>query len=350
MVPEESAKVKQTVLVTGTNGYLGTQVSLAFLEAGYTVRGTARSLEKAKNWIAKFPMHEKNFEIAVVPDLTGEHAYDQAIVGVDVVVHTASPVNVASIKDNEQDMLLPAIWGTRNLLVATKLEPSIQRVVYTSSFAAVCNPPLLPHAGHMYTDDSWNPATYDEAKASDNPFFVYCASKTLAEQEVWKYIKENKPSWHATTICPPLILGPPLQPMSSMGSLNASLVSIWTLINGDSNHGIPETHVPALTDVRDIAKAHVLSAQKEEAKNERFLVIAHHFKNEEVIDMAAEAHSEVRDRLPDVSSFKYDASDHFRSDSTKVQKKLGFSFMPKDKSIRETIDSLLELDKKLEGY
>lgn len=27
-----------------------------------------------------------------------------------------------------------------------------------------------------FTHEDWNPATYDEAKKSDNPTFVYCAS------------------------------------------------------------------------------------------------------------------------------------------------------------------------------
>jgi len=40
----------------------------------------------------------------------------------------------------------------------------------------------------------WNPATYDEAKKSDNPAFVYCASKTLAEHAAWDFVKAEKVS------------------------------------------------------------------------------------------------------------------------------------------------------------
>lgn len=34
----------------------------------------------------------------------------------------------------------------------------------------------------------WNPATKDEALDGEHdPFFVYCTSKKLAEEEVWKF-------------------------------------------------------------------------------------------------------------------------------------------------------------------
>ena len=65
-------------------------------------------------------------------------------------------------------MLIPAINGTRNILEATKLEPKISRIVLTSSFAAVCDVMDLPGLGRLYTQDSWNPATYEEAKVSTN--------------------------------------------------------------------------------------------------------------------------------------------------------------------------------------
>ncbi|KAF5370905.1 hypothetical protein D9615_009806 [Tricholomella constricta] len=345
MTAKDNAGVKHVVLVTGTTGFVGTQVSLAFLEAGYIVRGTARSLEKGKAWIAKFPQQAHNFEIAVVPDMTAANAYDEAIKGVDIVAHTSSPFHY-EVKDNEKDMLIPAIQGTKDILAAIELEPRVKRVVVTSSFAAVCTVPLLPHRGHTYTDDSWNPVTYDEAKVSDNPGFVYCASKTLAEKEVWNYVKEKKPTWYATTLCPSLILGPPMQPVSSMDSLNESMKDVWTLINGDSKGGAPPTPFPVLCDVRDVAKAHVLAVQKEEAKNERFLTISHHFKNEQIIAIAA-TYPELRDNLPDVSSFKYDPGDHFGTDNTKIQTKLGMTFIPMEKTIRDTIDRLLVLKKEL---
>ena len=52
-------------------------------------------------------------------------------------MHVASPFTFAA-KDNEKDLLLPAINGMLNLLKAVKDNaPRVKRVVATSSFAAV---------------------------------------------------------------------------------------------------------------------------------------------------------------------------------------------------------------------
>lgn len=127
-------------------------------------------------------------------------------------------------------MLIPAINGTKNILEATKLEPKIKRVVLTSSFAAVCDVLDLPSLGRTYTPESWNPATYEEAKVATQPGiglvvddmsallpvspsdgvhsmlisgFIYCASKGLAERAFWDYIKTEKPTWSGSSLCPP---------------------------------------------------------------------------------------------------------------------------------------------------
>lgn len=51
---------------------------------------------------------------------------------------------------------------------------------------------------------------------------MYRASKTLAEQAFWKWIKENKPAFDGATVNPPLVLGPVLQQLSGPQDLNTS--------------------------------------------------------------------------------------------------------------------------------
>merc|ERR1712093_671104 len=117
------------VLVSGTSGFLGTAVTLAYLEKGYRVRGTVRSQEKADKWA-------KKHEGAIVKDVAAPGAFDEAIKGVTILAHTASPFHYDA-KDNEKDLLIPALEGTRHALRAAQKEPSVKRVVVTSSFAAV---------------------------------------------------------------------------------------------------------------------------------------------------------------------------------------------------------------------
>jgi nucleoside-diphosphate-sugar epimerase len=55
------------------------------------------------------------------------------------------------VKDNEKDMLQPAIEGTRQMLEACKKESSVKRVVVTSSFAAVLDMAKIPAIGTTYS-------------------------------------------------------------------------------------------------------------------------------------------------------------------------------------------------------
>src|SRR5258706_3908816 len=67
------------------------------------------------------------------------------------VIHTASPFYLTFEKPEE--LLLPAINGTRNLLHAIKhAAPQVKRVVITSSFASIIDPSKGMRPGHVYSE------------------------------------------------------------------------------------------------------------------------------------------------------------------------------------------------------
>jgi nucleoside-diphosphate-sugar epimerase len=118
---------------------------------------------------------------------------------------------------------LCVLQGTTNCLEAAAREKSVKHLVLTSSFASMLDMAAYPSPGKVYTDDDWNPATYDEAKdKSKPPPFIYCASKKLAEKAAWDFVQNEKPGWSLTTLAPPMIFGPPLQPVKSLDNLNNS--------------------------------------------------------------------------------------------------------------------------------
>ena len=142
------------------------------MEAGYTVKGTVRSKDKADAWIALFPQYKDLFQYAIVPDMVAPGSYDEAVKGCDYIVHTASPAALnpkvcirlseaeESIsnwsvppQDAEKDILLPAIEGTKNIVYATKHEPRIKRVIFTSSMAAVVDVSTTPD--YVLTGKDW---------------------------------------------------------------------------------------------------------------------------------------------------------------------------------------------------
>merc|ERR1712093_613057 len=275
------------VLVSGTSGFLGTAVTLAYLEKGYRVRGTVRSQEKADKWAKK---HEGKFdksklEWAIVKDVAAPGAFDEAIKGVTILAHTASPFHY-DVKDNEKDLLIPALEGTRHAHRAAQKEPSVKRVVVTSSFAAVMDfNRLSPET--TFTHEDWNPATYDEAKKSDNQTFVYCASKKVAE-----------------------------------------------------------TSFPVGTDSRDIANLHVLATTTDEGADKRFLAIAFHFDNSQVVDVARKAFPELDGRLPKAEPSE--GKPHFKTDSSLVDRTFGgFKWISFEDSTKDTLAEILRVEKAL---
>lgn len=83
------------VLVTGANGFLAAWIVDLLLKAGYRVRATVRSEDKAAPLRTKYAGYGDKFEIALVPDMAVKGAYDEAVKDVDAIEHTAALVNTA---------------------------------------------------------------------------------------------------------------------------------------------------------------------------------------------------------------------------------------------------------------
>lgn len=72
-----------TVLITGANGWVGSQVVNQFLSSGYKVRGTVRDTVKSA-WLTTLydgKYGKGNFELAAVKDMNEEGAFDVAAQG-----------------------------------------------------------------------------------------------------------------------------------------------------------------------------------------------------------------------------------------------------------------------------
>ena len=95
------------VLVTGVSGFIAGHTANQLLEAGYKVRGTVRSLDKA-DWLYKSfdgKYGKGKFEAVVVPDMMAEGAFDEAIKGVSGVCHMASVMTFS----DKPDEVIPTV-------------------------------------------------------------------------------------------------------------------------------------------------------------------------------------------------------------------------------------------------
>lgn len=96
-----------------------------------------RSKAKGKAVKALFPSYAEKIELVIVENNEAAGAFDDAVHGVDVGIHMASPLPGTAGEDNEAGYLIPARDGIVNMLESAKRSPSVRRVVMTASAAAV---------------------------------------------------------------------------------------------------------------------------------------------------------------------------------------------------------------------
>jgi len=215
--------------------------------------------------------------------------------GVDSIIHVASPYHFR-VTDNEKDLLIPAREGTLNILRDAAKEKSVKNVIITSSFAALNQLGTDPYAEppKVYDESVWNPVTWEEA-VKGVPRTAYQASKKYAElaahgsftrsgafKLIVEFVKKENPHFSITTLCPPMIYGPPIHSPPSLSELNESNSQLWKIISSGKDAQVPEAHTPLYVDVRDIAMAHILAMESPKAANQRYTVVGAQYSNQEV--------------------------------------------------------------------
>lgn len=337
---------EQTILITGASGFVAAHVLNSFLSAGYQVRGTVRSQSSADNVRKTHARYADQLSFVFVEDISAPHAFDKAVVGVDGVIHTASPFQL-DVKDNEKDLLLPAINGTNSLLEAVAAHaPQVKRVVITSSFAAIIDMGK-PNGGvgYTYTEADWNPCTYEQAKAGPGPV-AYCASKAFAEKAGFDFVKNKKPNFDVVSINPPMIYGPIAHHVSSLDKLNTSSADIYRFMTGDTKE-IGPTSFPLFCDVRDVGEAHLCAYEKPEAGGQRFACTGGNFSYQEVCEVLREQFPELKSKVPDPA--KEPASPGCSLSNEKARKVLGIQFRTLKECITDGAKSLIQLEQELKN-
>lgn len=177
-------------LVTGSTGFIGAALCRALLEAGYAVRA----------------LHRPTSNLSLLADLPVEHALGDllrpdslsaAMQGVDVVFHAAALLGSGGGSDAGRYYAV-TVEGTRAVLQAA-LEAGVQRVVHTSSVAALGVPARRGPA--------WlQPALLDERHTWNfrADHWPYGYAKYLAELEVQRAVADGL---DAVIVNPSVVVG-----------------------------------------------------------------------------------------------------------------------------------------------
>ncbi|KAK3690475.1 hypothetical protein B0T22DRAFT_424359 [Podospora appendiculata] len=285
---------KGLVLVTGANGYIAARTVEAFLAAGYSVRGTARSRNSTHDTVDALKAYADRLEIAEIPDITVPGAFDEAVKGVDAIAHLAAPIAM-SFTDPEP-VMKGAIDGITRVLESAAKEPSIKSFVFMSSVAAIRSE---KPDGYVFTEADWNTQAEDivaqQGKDTPGPV-IYYASKTAAEKALWKFRDEHKPAFSITALNPCFVAGPPLVPPTTVDKIPFTTKMIWDVYTGVPLHEAGITSAfPAFVDVRDVARMVVFAVDHpEKADGERFLLGSHYAPPQAVADILREEFPERR--------------------------------------------------------
>lgn len=252
------------VLVTGATGYVAGWLVKRLLEDGRTVHAAVRdpNNEEKVQHLKTLEQQSSGTLKFFKADLLQDGSYAESMEGCQLVYHTASPFTM-KVSDPEQELVQPAVAGTRNVLNQAKQTESVCRVIVTSSIVAMCgdNADLAESNSDQLNEDAWNTTS----SLDHNP---YSYSKVQAEKEARK-IAETQDRWDLITINPGLVVGPGLNPNATSESFNL----IANFGNGKMRFGVPDYGV-ALVDVRDVAEAHYQAGVRPEASG-RYLVTAH---------------------------------------------------------------------------
>jgi dihydroflavonol-4-reductase len=237
------------ILVTGITGYLGQHVAAELLRQGYDVVGTVRNATKAQATTTALAAVAPTSGLTLVEaDLLRDAGWDTAVAGCDGGIHLASPFVLAEPK-NEQELIGPAVEGTRRVLAAAA-RAGVRRVVLTSSIVSM----TAGAPSGRYGTDAWSDVTA--------PIGAYAKSKTLAERAAWEMVADG--SMELVAINPGFIVGP------SLGASDGTSVTLVRELTSGKMPAVPNIAM-GMVDVRDVARLHVAALTADGAAGKRFI-------------------------------------------------------------------------------
>ena len=331
-------------LVTGASGFIAQQLILDLLEQGHAVRGTVRSAKKAEALRTALAAHsDRAAELELVEaDLESDAGWAEAVAGVDVIHHLASPFPLAAPKDPDE-LIRPARDGALRVLRAAKAA-GVSRVVLTSSGAAIAYG-VRGELPALFTEEDWTDPTYT---ADCRP---YIASKAIAERAAWDYVEAEGRGLELTTIQPVAVFGP-----IRSAQVKTSVDIVARMLDGRlpllPNAGIQ------VVDVRDVSAAHIAAMNDPASIGERYIVADEYRWMREMAAVLREAYPE-RKKIPtrgmpdflvktlalvsgDVKAIASELHKKRILSSEKVRKLLGRDLIGTDDAIRASADTLIQ--------
>jgi len=250
-----------TILVTGGTGFLGSYTIRELVTKGYQVRALRRT-NKLPFYID--PSYFDRVEW-IEGDILDVIALDEAMQGVDAVIHAAATVSFH--KKDRGIMYKTNVEGTANVVNAA-IENNVPRFVHVSSIAAI---------GRSSTGDK-----VDEEKKwqGSKTTTHYGISKYRAEMEAWRGYGEGL---NMVIANPSTIVG--------FGDWNTSSCAMFK--NVFKEFPWYSNGINGFVDVEDVARALVLLMESK-SSGERYIINGDNWAFRQLFDTVADAFGKKR--------------------------------------------------------
>ena len=333
------------VLLTGVSGWIAKHTAIELLNKGYEVLGTVRNnnlIDQTSQTIGKYaPIEKLSF---VELDLLKDEGWNEAAKGCKYIFHIASPFPI-KVSRNREVLLPVAVDGTIRVLNAG-LNAGVEQIIKTSSIVAMFRKPNRTNP-YTFGENDWTDENWTEGV---NDYFL---SKTKAEKAAWDLMESKGLKNKLTTICPGGVFGDALDKKGG-----TSIEYVRQFMAGKFP-GAPKFAV-LISDVRDIAKAHVACIGNTKVGGRRLIVGKEVKKLVELSQLMAEAMPEYAKKLPKkelpnfmVKLISYidssaktmipDLGIMMRTDPTYAEKLLGFEFKAAKDCMAENAKSVVRL-------
>jgi dihydroflavonol-4-reductase len=237
------------ILVTGSNGMVGSHLLYNLASRGIAVRALLRNIDQKQtvfhtfSWYTRNPEQLMNSIEWVEGDITDLVSLERALEGVKKVYHTAALVSFNSRM--RKKIFETNIRGTANI-VNLCIEKNVEKLCFVSSIAA------------LGSNENGAPVTEDILWKPSKNISAYSLSKYHSEMEVWRGITEGL---NAVIINPSVILGP--------GDWSKGSPSFFEFASKGLIYYTPGTN--GFVDVRDVAEG-MIKAMESNISGERFIL------------------------------------------------------------------------------
>ncbi|XP_062191627.1 tetraketide alpha-pyrone reductase 1-like [Phragmites australis] len=313
---------KGKVCVTGASGFVASWLVKRLLEFGYHVLGTVRDPGNHKKVAHLWDLAGAKERLELVrADLLEEGSFDDAVMACEGVFHTASPIVTKS--DSKEEMLNAAINGTLNVLRSCKKNPSLKRVVLTSSSSTV----RIKDEADLPPNVSLDETSWSSIEFCESLQIWYAVAKILAEKAAWEFAKEHKID--LVTVLPTFVVGPNLSP--ELGPTASDVLGLF--------QGVTEKFTVygrmGYVHIDDVASCHILVYETAGALG-RYICNSAVLDNNDLVALLAKRFPSypIPKSLPNIYG---EQSYHY---STSKARELGLEFKGVEEMFDDAVDSL----------